>query len=213
MKARLKILPNKPRSTAWRSPARDVNCPVKSGKPVSDTMSKKLKLSPSISYLLGMYGKCAQERSASIAMTSSNASAIEKAVKISMDELGISPNKLLITEFDDITRVMFYNSKLRKLFDDALSRKMKIFKHPNDYAAEYIAGMFDAIGAIAHTGMYLSNIDPGDYMIIDTLGIHILQKGNRYYIINESMFTLLISKYSMKLLSIAHGPGNERDPR
>ena len=31
MKARLKILPNKPRGGAWPSSARGVNCPVKSG--------------------------------------------------------------------------------------------------------------------------------------------------------------------------------------
>ena len=31
MKARLKILPNEPRGTAWPSSARGANCPVKSG--------------------------------------------------------------------------------------------------------------------------------------------------------------------------------------
>ena len=33
MKARLKILPDKPRGGAWPSSARGANCPVKSGKP------------------------------------------------------------------------------------------------------------------------------------------------------------------------------------
>ena len=55
MKVRLKILPDEPRGSAWRSSARGVNCPVKSGKLASGKMAKKLELNPDISYMLGLH--------------------------------------------------------------------------------------------------------------------------------------------------------------
>ena len=175
-------------------------------------MSKKLKLSPSVSYLLGIYGKCLQEKSALIALVSSNSSSIEKVVKVAIEELGIMPNKLRIADRDGVIIVDFYNSKLRSQLDQALLRKTRIFRHKNAYAMEYVAGMFDASGGSDKKGLYIQNMDPGDYIITEMLGIRTLQRGSKHYVSKNSIFMLLISQYSMKLLSIAHGPGNERDP-
>ncbi len=210
MKVRLKILLDEPRGSAWRSSARGVNCPVKSGKYVSD-MSRKLKLNPKISYMLGLYSHCNQEKSA-IGITVDNSRTIEKFVEISLKEFNVQPNRILISEEGRNTKALFYNSKLRNLFDKTIARKSKLFKYKNAYAMEYIAGVFDACGKVDNRGIFMEGIDREDQMILENLGIHILQKGKRNYIINDSFFIMFIKEFSMRLSYIAHIPGNERDP-
>ncbi|MGC8537702.1 MAG: hypothetical protein ACP5MZ_01805 [Candidatus Micrarchaeia archaeon] len=165
-------------------------------------MSKKLQLNPNVSYALGA---CSHTIHDYIGMNSSNEKVVEKFVKIAIDEFGIEPNKILISEERGVSQVKFYNSKLKKLMVDALERKTRLFKYRNDYSAEYIAGLFDVYGGINAKGPYLSGMDNGDMLILENVGIHTMQQGLKSYIINPGTFLDIIAGHSMLVPSSKHG--------
>jgi hypothetical protein len=162
-------------------------------------MAKKLKLTEQASYMLGIYSHSPQEPSASVAAESGSEAAIEKFSYIALNELGIEPNKILVSQGEGTYRALFYNSKIRKLFGKALERKTKLFKYENAYAAQYVAGMFDAVGGVNARGLFLSGIDAGDSVILENLQLHTMQQGSKHYISNHTRFTAFVKKYSAKL--------------
>lgn len=165
-------------------------------------MSKKLALTEQTSYMLGIYAHSPQEPSASVAAESGSEAAIEKFSYIALNELGIEPNKILVSQDKDTYRALFYHSKIRKLFDRALERKTKLFKYENAHAAQYLAGTFDAVGGINTKGTYLAGIDAADSVILENLGLHTMQQGSKHYMNNAGKFIEFVKKYSAKLPSL-----------
>ncbi len=162
-------------------------------------MSKKLKMGEGVSYMLGMYSHSPQKERASITAASSSEAAVEKFSYLALNELGIEPNKIIVGENEGMCNVTFYNSKLRKLFDAALEKKLRLFKYENAYAAQYVAGMYDAVGGINSKGVFLSGIDNADGMLLENLGIHEVQQGGKHYITSQAKFVEFIKRYSAKL--------------
>ncbi len=198
MKAKLTTLPDKPRGSAWRSSARGVNCPVKSGKLVSSM--KKFKLNPKISYMLGIYGHTKQEGT-SISASSDNEDAIEKYIKIAMEELGISASSIKIAKHGKVTTAMFYHSKAKKEFERILNKREKLFKYMNAYALEYLGGMVDSCSGMKSCADF-RNIDAKDCVIIENLGFHIMHKGSICHVLNGNAFVSFVKGHSMKALML-----------
>ncbi len=198
MKAKLTTLPDEPRGSAWRSSARGVNCPVKSGKLVSNM--KKFKLNPKISYMLGIYGHTKQEGN-SISASSDNEDAIEKYIKIALEELGIEASGIKIANNGRVTTAMFYHSKARKEFERILGKREKLFKYMNAYALEYLGGMVDSCSGMRSCADF-HNIDAKDCMVMENLGFHIVQNGNRYHVWNSSAFVSFVKGHSIKALTL-----------
>ncbi len=201
VKVRLKILPDEPRGSAWRPSARGVNCPVKSGKLMSDAMTQKLRLTPDTSYMLGIYS-C--NRGKRIELASDDDDVIARFVKLAMDEFGIEPNKILIESEGKPKKVFFYNSTILKRFDKALTRRVNIYKYANAYSGNYFAAIFDCDGGIDAKGVFLKGIDNADEMVLENLNIHTQRNGSKTYFINTNSFLALIKGYSLKLASIIH---------
>ena len=210
MKARPKILPDEPRGSAWRSSARGVNCPVKSGKLMSDTMTKRLEINPDVSYLLAIH-KCNKGKESSISVSTENDEILERFVRIAIYGLGIESNKILIEKQGEKTIATIYNSKLRKLLDSALERREKIFKYKNDYSANYFAGLFDCNGGVGRNSLYIKGIDKLDGILLERIGFHTTTNKENCYIKNSNQFIMFIEPYSIMLKSINRKPGNERD--
>ncbi len=154
-------------------------------------MATKLKLTPNISYVLGIYDANRKELQP-IGIRTKDSSFVERFIKIAIEELGIAPNKIMVDE----EGVHFYNSKLKKLFDKALERRAKIFKYPNDYSSSYLAGLFDCVGGMDRKGIYIRNMDSHDGLLLENLGVHTHQQGSKSYIQNEKIFVGLIAKHS-----------------
>jgi hypothetical protein len=159
------------------------------------TMTKKLKLNPNVSYLLGLY-QCSPDKEVGIATESQEL--VQKFVKLLIDEFGIAPNKILINESDKGTAVMTYNSGLKKLFNAALERKLKIFKWKNAYSANYIAGIFDCDGGVDAQGLYIKHLSESDGMLLELLGIHTFKKGSKSYFVNQNALVAFIKGYSLR---------------
>ena len=143
-----------------------------------------------------------------IGVASASDDVIERFVKIAMYNLGIESNKILIEE----GKAIFYNSKIRKLLDNALERRVKIFKYRNDYASNYLAAIFDCNGGVDKKGLYIRGLEDADEMIMENVGFHSTKAGRKNYVMNQNEFITFIRPYSIRANTI-RPPGYERDPR
>ncbi len=149
--------------------------------------------------MLGIYGHSKQEGT-SISGESSSEEAIQKFVKIALTELQIPASSIKISKNGKKTRASFFNSKMRKAFDQVLSKRGKIFKYANQYACEYVGGMFDACGN-PRKGIAFSPMELDDYMLLEHFGVHLVQYGKGYHVLNEATFMSLFKRCSVKLSS------------
>lgn len=177
-------------------------------------MMQKLRLTPDVCYIFGVYSCNSTKESGVIRMSSNNEAYLERFVEISINKLLIEPNKLLMNR--DITTkeytIKFYNSKIKKFFDKSHERIDHIFKYKNDYTANYFAGIFDKSGRYDKRGIYFYKPTATNIILLERLGFHTTQAKN-IRIRNEDTFITFINKYSLRMQSIVHLPGNERDLR
>jgi hypothetical protein len=164
-------------------------------------MSKRLKLTPRISYLLGIYA-CNKGGQALQVITGINGIA-EKFAKLSVEDLEIPPNNMLSEKMDRKERVFFYNSKIRKLFDRALERKEHLFKYKNPYSANYFAALFDCNGGRDRKSLYIRAMDPVDYRLLENLGIHCTQDGGKTRIASAKTFAEFVKGTSVVISNVA----------
>lgn len=123
---------------------------------------------------------------------------VQKFAKLLIEEFGVEPNKILIQELGERTSVMTYNSRIKKLFNAALERKLKTYKWKNEYSANYVAGLFDCIGGVDKQGVYLKNLSQSDGMLLENLQFHTFQKGLKSYFVNANTFIAFIKDYSLR---------------
>lgn len=157
-------------------------------------MSSKLKLSPNVGYMLGIYS-VNRMAGQPISVSTGNGDVIERFIKVAIGELGVEPNKIILSE----KGAAFYNSRLKKLFDRALERRRKTFKYINDYSGSYVAGLFDCNGGFDKKGMFIRDIGVHDGLLLEDLGIHTRVQGGKSYIMNEKALVELIGKHSSTL--------------
>ncbi len=158
-------------------------------------MTKKLKLNPNVSYVLGLY-QCSPDKEVGIVTQSEDL--VQKFTKLLIDEFGVAPNKILLSEDGKETKVMTYNSSLKKLLNGALERKLKIFKWKNAYSGNYVAGLFDSNGGADSQGLYIRGLVESDEMLLERLGIHTFKKGGKSYFLNQGALVSFIMEYSLR---------------
>ena len=136
---------------------------------------------------------------------------MESFIKIAIG-LGVEPSKLLVSKSQRPTlyTVKFYNSRMRKFFDTSFRRLEHIFKHANIYTASYLAGMFDACGGVDERGIYLYGPGSRNILLMEKLGFH-TSLTTKVRIRNAESFITFIREHSLRMRSIVHLPGNERD--
>ncbi len=148
--------------------------------------------------MLGMYAQGTRER---IGVTSKSEEVVEQFVKLAMEEFGVEPNRILFESNESGTNVFFYNSKLKRRFDQALERRERLFKYRNEYSGSYIAGMFDVGGGKDRAGLYFRRLDAVDALILEKLGIHTTGK-THVRVRNAGALITLIMGYSLIIASI-----------
>ncbi len=159
-------------------------------------MSKKLKLNPEVSYVLGMY---AYSPSKAVGIVARNGDMLERFIKIVLKEFDIAPDRIQIQEEGSEHQAYFYNTKLKKLLDKALERKDKTFAYKNAYAASYLAGIFDAKGWKNEKGMFIKGLKHDDAILMERLGFHTRRKGMLTRLTNPSEFVNFIKQHSSLL--------------
>lgn len=155
----------------------------------------KTRLTPNMCYMAGLQSKGHEERSA-VGISTGLEELEQKFVEITINELKIEPNRIIINETEfGMRHVFFYHSRiyreLKKIVDDS----DKIFKRRNELASAYVAGMFDAAGHKDKIGLYINKIGPRDAVVLQNLEIY--TRGNR--IMNMTSFIKLIKGFSVLL--------------
>ena len=156
-------------------------------------MSKKLRLSPKISYFLGMY---AYSPSRAIGVIARNSEMLQRFIEIALKEYKVEPNDIHVDEKENETQAYFYNTKLKKLLGKALERKEKTFAYKNAYAACYVAAIYDTVGGKDPKGIFIKRLKATDDIIIERLGFRTKKRGIKTYIANPNEFISFIGGYA-----------------
>ena len=162
-------------------------------------MSKKLAMSPDMSYMLGICSFGTEEPS--IRVVSRSEEVIERFVRIAIHELGVDPQKIVIGEEAEGAKLhsaLFYHSTAKRLMKKALEEREQIFKYKNDYAGSYLAGLFDARGHGSPKGIMTGVRDMTDIIILERLGFRVNRSGK---VQNANDYLKFIKPYSAILKS------------
>lgn len=158
-------------------------------------MTKKLAVSPDISYMLGICN-CNKTNISSISIVTASNEMIERFVRISAS-LGTKAENMKISKVGRATTATIANSKLKKLLNNALEERDRIFKYKNEYSASYFAAMFDCNGASDSRGIFI-RMGPHDSIILERIGFHTTSGRGRCYIRNALDFMMFIAPFSIK---------------
>ncbi|VVB57127.1 Uncharacterised protein [uncultured archaeon] len=115
----------------------------------------KLRLTPHLSYLIGMW-KYARTREG-IGIVGNENMRTAFLSKVVQAEL-TSADKIMVEDM----AVYFYHTAYRAFFDQILAEEVDRYAHANDFAAAFLAGLFDAVGGQEEGKVYLAKWDKND---------------------------------------------------
>jgi hypothetical protein len=173
-------------------------------------MTKKLLISPDTSYVLGIY-RC-NNSYRNLYLETSSKELVERFVKILVMNLETRTDAIRIIEEEDFMKVEVQNSKLKKLLDNALDERDRIFKYKNEYSASYFAGIFDCNGAADKKGVFVRGINSYDKILLERIGFHTGSSAGKCYIRKNMDFMMFIAPFSIKA-KIINKSVVERDRR
>ena len=150
----------------------------------------KIKLTPELSYIIGLWRK---SRSFEGLGVKGKDSVLEIFSKEAISQ-GLATSDKILTGED---RVFFYHSAYRKFFQEVEKNQLERFKYLNDYAANYLAGMFDAVGSIDENGIVsLSKISREDEILLLRLGFNTKKISGVMVLERPLVFLAFIKNYT-----------------
>src|SRR4030095_16060066 len=106
----------------------------------------KIKLTPELSYVIGLWRKVRTTEGLGV---EGNKEVLEVFAKEALDKQLTTSEKMLSAD----QKAEFSHTAYRKFFQQIEAEQLERFKYLNEYAANYIAGMFDASGHIDTRGV------------------------------------------------------------
>jgi len=150
----------------------------------------KIKLTPELSYLIGLWRKCRAYEGLGV---KGNDELLGIFSKEAISQGLAQPDKML-TEGD---RVYFYHSAYKKFFQEVEKNQLERFKYLNDYAANYIAGLFDSAGSIDEKGVVsLARMSKEDELLLLRLGFNTKRKSGLLMVERPLVFLAFIKNYT-----------------
>lgn len=151
--------------------------------------SMKIKLTPELSYIIGLWRKAKCFDGLGVR---GGKELLEEFSKEVLDKQLTTSDKLLTGE----DKVYFYHTAYRKFFQEIEKEQLERFKYLNEYAANYLAGMFDAAGGVDQRGVVsLSRTTSQDEMMMLRLGFQTRRSGDRLIIERPLVFLAFIKNY------------------
>ncbi|MFH0738015.1 MAG: hypothetical protein V1827_05845 [Candidatus Micrarchaeota archaeon] len=149
----------------------------------------KIKLTPELSYIIGLWRKA---RCAEGLGVHGRSDVVEIFSKEALDKQLTTSDKML----SGPDKVYFYHTAYRRFFQEVEGEQLERFKYLNEYAASYIAGMFDAIGSIDEKGVVsLGAVNKQDEMMLLRLGFQTKRRADRLIIERPIVFLKFIKNY------------------
>lgn len=150
----------------------------------------KIKLTPELSYIIGLWKSRRTPEGIGIIGNED----LTNVFALSLVKADITtPEKIQMRK----DRVFFYHSKYRTFFQNVLRERLDIFKYKNDYSAAYFAGLFDARGGYNPDGktVYIAKCDEQDEMILLRLGFKVKLIKNKLIIVDTDEFLKFIKPF------------------
>ncbi len=148
-------------------------------------MDMKIKLDPALSYLIGAWKWVRTKEGIGVRGTPEFVevfvSRVVKAGLADADKIQLSGD-----------RAYFYHTAYRLFFENTLKREDEAFCHANDYAAAFLAGLFDSVGKMEDGQVVLSHCDKRDEMVLLRLGYRVVWKEKRAYVLPVDQFLKFI---------------------
>lgn len=148
----------------------------------------KIKLTPEFSYIVGITKYAGVGKGIGV----SGDESLHAAFGAGAIAAGLtSPDKLLVKG----KSIRFYHSAYETYFSRIQQEAVDKYKHLNDYAAAYLAGIFDAVGGVMENSAYLRKCDRIDDAILENLGFGVKLVRERYWIGHHEQFLKFIDKF------------------
>jgi len=149
----------------------------------------KIKLTPELAYLIGLWRKLRTFEGLGV---KAREEVQEVFVQEALTRSLIESDKILTGE----DKIYFYHTAYRKFFQEVEKEQLERFKYLNEYAANYLAGMFDAVGDIDEKGIVtLGMTNRQDEMMLLRLGFKSRRRGQRLALERPVVFLAFIKKY------------------
>jgi len=149
----------------------------------------KIKLTPDLSYIIGFWRKRRVFDGLGI---KGDPKYLELFSKEAVAKGLTTSGKI----FADEEKVFFYHSAYRKFFQEIEKDQLERFKYLNEYAANYLAGMFDSIGEIDEKGrVFFNKSGRNDEMLLLRLGFGAKKTDGKLFIERPKAFLAFIKNY------------------
>ncbi len=131
----------------------------------------KAKLKPSICYIAGLSRRYSEKNA--VGIETRNSELELRFIEMAIKEFKVEPTKIIIEEKEDGKRkVYFYHSRVARQLAEIRQREDKLFRIPNEFSSNYIAGMLDSMGRFSKNGIYFDGLTPQDEVMLANLGVH-----------------------------------------
>jgi hypothetical protein len=149
----------------------------------------KIRLTPELSYIIGLWRKARCSEGIGVV---GDKNVLEVFMQQVLEKQLTTSNKLLSGD----EKVYFYHTAYRKFFQQVEAEELDRFKYINEYAANYLAGIFDASGEIDERGVVsLTKSSRQDEMMLLRLGFMTRRRGDRLLIERPLIFLAFIKNY------------------
>jgi len=149
----------------------------------------KIKLTPELAYIIGFWRKRRTFEGVGIRGEKQHLETFSSEV---IGKGLTTPDKLLSED----NRVWFFHSAYRKFFQDIEAGQLERFRYLNEYAANYLGGMFDSVGGIDERGIvYLEKTNKQDEMLLLRLGFGSRWQKDRLVVEKPRAFLAFIKNY------------------
>lgn len=149
----------------------------------------KVKLTPELAYLIGLWRKCKAFEGLGVHARQDVLETFSKEVITH----GLATTDRMLTEEN---KVYFYHSAYRKFFQDIEKDQLERFKYLNEYAANYLAGLFDAVGEIDEKGILsFERMNRQDELMLLRLGFQSKRKKEKLVVERPLIFLAFIKNY------------------
>ncbi|MBS3067324.1 hypothetical protein J4450_01360 [Candidatus Micrarchaeota archaeon] len=154
----------------------------------------KIKLTPELAYIIGFWRKRRAYEGLGVRGLKEHIELFSKEV---LDRQLTTSDKLLI----DDKKIYFYHTAYRKFFQDIENEQLERFKYLNEYAASYLAGLFDSVGGIDEKGfVFVDKANPADEILLMRLGFGARWRDGKLIIERPKAFLTFVKNY-VKLLA------------
>ncbi|MFH1306929.1 MAG: hypothetical protein ABIH83_04745 [Candidatus Micrarchaeota archaeon] len=91
--------------------------------------------------------------------------------------------------------VLFYHSAYLAFLKKVLEKEIDAFCHHNDYAAAFLAGLFDANGGIFEDNVFFAKFDKKDEAVLRGLEFRVEKKNNVLWVGPKDLFLKFVKNW------------------